>query len=354
MSDPDVPTENALDDDSSTPPLWGWHTFASIGITLAILVVLARMLNPEEVLQELARANKTLLILGALAHYATYPLRGSRWRRALAHMPSTAGSGKFALIVFFYNAVDNIVPAKIGDLYASHLVRINCGIRRSAALGSLVFLRTLDAWTVLGLGSAASWLLFAVAMEWAVIWSLIAGALIALGTTSVILVLLLLKRRVPRWLPEQVQEMVQAFNVGMWPRTREIPPIFFLTFCVWALEVSWMVLLLSAFNVPVSPAVALFVTMLPMLASAFPVTPSGAGVVEVTLYTCLRLVSVASPVAMSLTVVNRLIDYWFHIILGLFTWSVRRFIGLRTWREARTSIVPVSIATSRKEAISER
>ena len=78
--------------------------------------------------------------------------------------------------------------------------------------------------------------------------------------------------------------------------------------------------------------------MLPVLASAFPLTPSGAGVVEVTLYTCLRLVSVGSPVAVSLTVANRLIDYWFHIILGLFTWFVRRFIGLRTWREPPTAV----------------
>ena len=40
-------------------------------------------------------------------------------------------------------------------------------------------------------------------------------------------------------------------------------------------------LLLLAFDIPVSPAVALFVTMLPLLASAFPITPSGAGVVEI-------------------------------------------------------------------------
>jgi uncharacterized membrane protein YbhN (UPF0104 family) len=73
--------------------------------------------------------------------------------------------------------------------------------------------------------------------------------------------------------------------------------------------------------------------MIPLLASAFPLTPAGAGVVEITLYSCLRVVGVASPIAASLTVVNRFIDYWLHIALGVVTWALRRFIGLRTWRD---------------------
>ena len=39
------------------------------------------------------------------------------------------------------------------------------------------------------------------------------------------------------------------------------------------------------------------------------------------------------PIAGSLTVVNRFIDYWLHIALGVLTWAARRLIGLRTWRD---------------------
>jgi uncharacterized protein (TIRG00374 family) len=73
--------------------------------------------------------------------------------------------------------------------------------------------------------------------------------------------------------------------------------------------------------------------MIPLLASAFPFTPSGAGVVEITLYSCLRVLGVATPIAGSLTVVNRFIDYWLHIALGVIVWAIRRLIGLRTWRD---------------------
>jgi uncharacterized protein (TIRG00374 family) len=73
--------------------------------------------------------------------------------------------------------------------------------------------------------------------------------------------------------------------------------------------------------------------MVPLLATAFPLTPSGTGVVELTLFGCLRAVGVASTLAVSITVVNRFIDYWLHIGLGMIVWALRGRLGLRTWRE---------------------
>ncbi|HEX9136461.1 MAG TPA: flippase-like domain-containing protein, partial [Nitrospirota bacterium] len=87
------------------------------------------------------------------------------------------------------------------------------------------------------------------------------------------------------------------------------------------------------FNVNLSAGEAIFLTMIPIIATAFPITPSGAGAVELTLFSCLRLIGVASPLAVSLTIVNRFIDYWMHIALGAFTWMIRGKIGLRTWKD---------------------
>jgi len=110
-------------------------------------------------------------------------------------------------------------------------------------------------------------------------------------------------------------------------------PIGILTIFIWALETLWIFFLLLAFDLQTSPVEAVFLTMIPLLASAFPITPSGAGVVEITLYSCLKVVGVTSPVAGSLTVVNRLVDYWLHIVLGMLIWALRRVLGLRTWRD---------------------
>ena len=167
--------------DSKAPTLWGWPTYLSIGIAVIILIFTATMVDLRKIWHEITACDKRFVVIGALAHYATYMFRGMRWRRCLIHLPMKAGNGKFALLVFFYNFVDNLVPAKLGDVYAAHLARINFRIRRSAALGSIVFLRMIDAWIILMLACLASWMLFSDRLPSAVIWSLIGGGIIGFG-----------------------------------------------------------------------------------------------------------------------------------------------------------------------------
>lgn len=324
---------NIINGDQKAPKLWGWTTYLSIAIAIVILAIATTFVDLKEIWRQIAACDKRFVLLGALSHYATYLIRGMRWRRCLTHLPIKAGSGKFGLLVFFYNFVDNLVPAKLGDVYAAHLARINFKIRRSAAMGSIVLLRMVDAWIVLLLAALASWKLFADKLPGAVFWSLVGGCVIAVGATSIMLVFFLFKKKLPAWIPQKIQKMIQAFHSGMWPRAKELIPIAALTTIIWTLEIIWIYCLTLAFDIGIGPAEAIFLTMIPLLASAFPFTPSGAGVVEITLFSCLRVVGVSSPIAGSLTVVNRFIDYALHIALGVLTWAFRRVIGLRTWRD---------------------
>ncbi len=337
---------NGFNHDARAPKLWSWPTYLSIAIAMGILASAAAMVDMQQIWRQIASCDKRFVALGALAHYATYLVRGMRWRRCLAHLPVSAGNGKFALLVFFYNFVDNLVPAKLGDVYAAHLARINFRIRRSAALGSIIFLRMIDAWIILVLASGASWMLFAARLPRAVIWSLVGGGILAVGATSIILVFLLFKKTLPGWVPGKIQQMIQAFQSAMWPEIGQLMPIGVLTVLIWVLETLWIFCLLLAFDLQPGAAEAVFLTMIPLLASAFPITPSGAGVVEITLYSCLKVVGVSSPVAGSLTVINRLLDYWLHIGLGVLVWALRHGIGLRTWRDVPLENSGDSAATS--------
>jgi uncharacterized protein (TIRG00374 family) len=337
--------DKTLNNNHKAPALWGWTTYLSIAIAIFILAGAATMVDLKQIWREIAACDKRFVLLGALAHYATYIVRGMRWRRCLIHLPITAGNSKFGLLVFFYNFVDNLVPAKLGDVYAAHLARINFKIRRSAALGSIVFLRMLDAWIILVLASLASWILFSASLPRTVIWSLIGGGIIAVGASTIMLMFFLFKRKLPGWIPEKVQRMILAFQTGMWPRPKELISIAILTAVIWALETAWIFSLALAFGIHIGTAEAIFLTMIPLLASAFPFTPSGAGVVEITLFSCLRVIGISTPIAGSLTVVNRFIDYWLHIGLGVLTWAVRRMIGLRTWRDVTLKDLPEEDST---------
>ena len=323
----------SLENVENGPVIRGWHTYLSVGVTVAVFAVLGTMVDLGEVWKNVARCNIGFLTLGALAHYATYPIRGFRWHRCLRHLPIECGKAKLGLLVFFYNSVDNVVPAKLGDLYGAHLARINCGIRRSAALGSIVFLRMVDAWVVFVLALLGSWLLFSERLPQTVFWVLIGGGGFAAVVTVMMMVFFWLKRSLPGWLPENVREMIRAFQTGMWPRGTELVCIAALTALIWTLETLWIFFLARSFGLKLGAAESIFMTMIPVIATAFPLTPSGAGAVELTFYGSLRVLGVSSPFAVSLTVVNRFVDYWLHIGLGALMWAVRGKIGLRTWRD---------------------
>ena len=61
---------------------------------------------------------------------------------------------------------------------------------------------------------------------------------------------------------------------------------------------------------------------------------------ELTLFSCLRLVGVSASLAASVTVVNRFIDYWLHIGFGVLIWVLRKKIRLYTWREIPLENIP--------------
>ena len=107
--------ENSIQiNDSKGPALWGWPTYLSIGVAVVILIFASTMVDLRKIWHEITACDKRFIALGALAHYATYIVRGMRWRRCLIHLSIKAGNSKFALLVFFYNFVDNLVPAKLG------------------------------------------------------------------------------------------------------------------------------------------------------------------------------------------------------------------------------------------------
>jgi uncharacterized membrane protein YbhN (UPF0104 family) len=319
----------------------------SLAITLVVLLGLGAMLDMQETWRQVVACDKRLMALGGLAHYVTYLVRGYRWQRCLAQVSSPCEWRMFGLLIFFANGVDNVVPGKLADVYAAHLARINCGVRRSTALGALVFLRMVDAWVVVLLAALASWCLFAIGLPRAVLWSLLLGVCVAGGVTLVLLALVLSQTMLPAWLPARGQQMIRAFHIGMWPPSSRLGRIIVLTGLIWGLESVWTVSLAAAFGVKVRLMRGMFLTMLPLLATALPLTPSGVGVVEVTMYSCLRLLDVSAATAASLTVVHRLIDHWLHIGVGALLWGFRRSIGLRTWVEASPLDAPGAQASQR-------
>ena len=59
--------------------LWCWPTLVSLAIMLVILLGLGAMLDIQETWRQVVACDKTLIVVGSVAHYVTYAVRGSRW-----------------------------------------------------------------------------------------------------------------------------------------------------------------------------------------------------------------------------------------------------------------------------------
>ena len=318
----------------AAPSLWGWQTVASGLAAVGLLGFLANTIDWRATWGEFLTSHKGLVLLGAACHYLTYPVRGARWRLCLDHLPVQQAGAGFGLVVFFQNFVDNVVPAKLGDVYGAHLARINFGVRRSEAIGSIVFQRMVDSWIVLLLSALASWSVLSHQLPAAIQWVLMGGCLIAVLCTALMVGFFALDRTAPAWLPRKAADLISAFRKGMWPRRDTLAPILGYSALIWVLETLWVFFLVRGFGINPSPGEALFLTMVPLLATAFPLTPSGAGVVELTLYSCLRLAGLDPTLAGSVTLLNRFLDYWCHIGAGIVIWLLRDRLKLQTWRES--------------------
>ena len=80
-----------MNNNHKAPKLWGWTTYLSIAVAIIILVIAATFVDLKEIWRQIAACDKRFVLLGALAHYATYLVRGMRWRRCLIHLPFKAG-----------------------------------------------------------------------------------------------------------------------------------------------------------------------------------------------------------------------------------------------------------------------
>ena len=73
--------QNSLNNNYKAPAIWGWSTYLSIVIAITILIIAVTMVELKQIWREIAACDKRYVILGAIAHYATYFVGGMRWRR---------------------------------------------------------------------------------------------------------------------------------------------------------------------------------------------------------------------------------------------------------------------------------
>ena len=218
----------------------------------------------------LAKARYGPMAIAIACYWVGIAIRISRWRLLLSETKQlTYGEVGRSLIVGY--TVNNLLPARLGELFRVDLVRREYGVARSAVLGSVIMERLADAIAVMGvLSFGLAFATFKGDPSAIVLTAVTAAAsigVVGIGLCAVVFWREHLLRGRFRWLSER-------FEILSWSITalspRMLISIGIVTAAIWVLEMLAIAMVMSGFGVVVGVAglglicgSAVFSTLLP-------------------------------------------------------------------------------------------
>jgi hypothetical protein len=181
-----------------------------IGISLAAIWVLLRSVDVGAAMQVLAGANPAWVGVMFVAMLVDVGARGARWRVLLAPIAPLRYRRVLGYTYIGYLA-NNVLPARLGELYRSHALGEGEGVSRPTVLGTVVVERIVDTVIVVGLAALSVVVLSVRGMMSSAV--LLGAAFVALLVLGLILAMAL--HRLPG------ADRVMAF-ASRWPRIVEL------------------------------------------------------------------------------------------------------------------------------------
>jgi uncharacterized protein (TIRG00374 family) len=134
---------------------FSWRSAIGIVLSVALLWWTLRDVSLTAVWTELSRSNVALFIMAAIAATLIFPLRAIRWRIILEPVQPGLPIGALWRSVAIGMMVNNLVPARAGEIARAYAITKETPVTFSSALASLAVDRLFDMVVLLALGLGA-------------------------------------------------------------------------------------------------------------------------------------------------------------------------------------------------------
>ncbi|GAC1461164.1 MAG: lysylphosphatidylglycerol synthase transmembrane domain-containing protein [Candidatus Limnocylindrales bacterium] len=297
--------------------LFGWRELVSTVVPLLLLAFFARNVDWGNALSTI-RASDPKLVAGALiVYYASFPIRARRWARLLREGGAAVRGRDLLEILMLGWFVNCLVPAKLGDLYRSYLVRQRFGISLSRTVGVVVAERLLDLFVVFGLLLIGGYIAFGrtILPDLRLVYLSAIGlaVLIVIGFLAVYFI----APRVARFFPREVRRIGRLFREGMLHSFRALPEAGPETLIIWLAEAGRLAFVLAALGLELPISGVVFVAVASSLLTTVPLTPAGFGFVEIAIvYVLTTGFGLAQHDAVAVAVLDRAVSVFSLIVIG--------------------------------------
>ena len=313
----------------------GWKGILGVVLSIALLWWTLRDISFAEVWQVLRQSDVLLFIASALVATLTFPLRAWRWRYILEPTAGMLPYGPLWRATAIGMMVNNVSPARAGELARAYVVANETKrVRFAAALASLVVDRIFDTVIVLLLLLIVvllpSFPPGATAFGWPVDKLILATAAVALFALLVLVVIAMNPQRLVRLaepvigrvaprLLEKGRAFLLSFGSGLSvlrdPRRCAI--VFFWALVMWLVNGSSFWIAFKAVGIQANFAAALFLQSLLAGAVAAPSAPGFFGVFEAATKVALRTYGIDDTLSVSYALGYHLLSFIPITVIGL-------------------------------------
>lgn len=319
--------------------LTNWKTVVSFGFAALVIVfvVVKGGVDPSAMWHRLRTLNLGLFLSAFLVYYATFPIRGYRWKVLLQNAyrgthseavdeMTIRGLSEILYISWFVNCV---VPAKLGDLYRAYLAKLWAHISWTKTIGTVMAERIVDILVLSFLMSITGFVVFHDRLG-KVSVILLLGLGLALAGILALLLMKLLSRHIRSLIPARFVEKYVSFEEGTLQSFRRIPLLLGLTALIWFMEGSRLQLVFLSLGlqthnfsgIPFAPM--MFLALGTAVLTTVPFTPGGLGLVEVGLGSLMIYLGVNKADAAAVVLVDRILSYYSVAFFGFIVYLLSK------------------------------
>lgn len=299
-------------------------TLLSFVVSFTVLYLLITRVEIGKTFEIIKRVKFTYYALAFLVFYTAFLFRGLRWGVLLENAGLGTSKRDTSEIYFLSWFANCIVPAKLGDVYRSYLLKKNYNRSISKAMGTVFVERAFDVVTIVGLLVFAGSLAFKGKVPMNIQLSLRIGALVSVLLIVMIVIISHWEGSISRFAPSLIKDIIVRFEEGVSRSLAKhsLPIVAAYTIVIWFSEAGRLYFVARSIDVNISLHLLFFVALAAALLTAFPATPAGLGVVELAMVGSLVLAGVVKEVAVSITFLDRAITYWSLLVLGGMLYAV--------------------------------
>lgn len=294
-------------------------TAFSFLLGFTVLYFLYTRIDSYKVEHILEKTNWGLLVFGFILFYFSIYLRGIRWQLLLRNIGVYGDKWSIIEILFISWFTNVIVPAKIGDLYRSYLMKRNYRFSISKIIGSVFAERVFDMLVLFVLFGISGLYSFKGKLPGPILYLVLSGFAMATVLIVALLIMKYFSSSIKGILPKWMGDIYARFEVGALGSIKKIPSILAYTLIIWLLEGGTLFLVTMSLQLNLSIILIIFIALGSSLLTALPITPAGLGFVEFEIVGILVLFGIDKNMAVSVAILDRVISYWSVIVLGYLT-----------------------------------